>query len=74
MHGIKPGWTLLTGRPADCELLRGFAELDPVLDRDISNHIGMVLYGNERLDSWAGCPAQTEASAIVKYVSWMDRG
>jgi hypothetical protein len=34
----------------------------------------MVLYGNERFDSWAGCPAQIEASEIVKYVSWMDRG
>jgi protein SCO1 len=77
MHDIGPGWTLLTGRPEDCELLRrrlGFADIDPVLDRDIKQHTGMVLYGNERFDSWAGCPAQTEASEIVKYVSWMDRG
>jgi protein SCO1 len=76
MHGIGPGWTLLTGSPADCELLRrrlGFADRDPAVDRDISQHIGLVLYGNERLDSWAACPAQTTPTEIVKYVSWMDR-
>ena len=76
MHGIQAGWTLLTGRPGDCELLRrrlGFADIDPVIDRDTSKHIGVVLYGNERLDSSAACPAQTEPAEIVKYVSWMDR-
>jgi len=76
MHGIKPGWTLLTGRPEDCERLRrhlGFADIDPVVDRDTKQHIGVVLYGNERLDSWAACPVQTEPTLIVKYVGWMDR-
>ena len=76
MHGIKAGWTLLTGKPDDCELLRrrlGFADPDPVRDRDVTNHIGLVVYGNERLDSWAACPALTEPTEIVKYISWMDR-
>jgi protein SCO1/2 len=76
MHGIKAGWTLLTGRPDDCELLRrrlGFADPDPIRDRDVTNHIGLVVYGNERLDSWAACPAMTEPRAFVKYLSWMDR-
>jgi protein SCO1 len=76
MHGIKAGWTLLTGKPDDCELLRrrlGFADPDPVRDRDVANHVGLVVYGNERFDSWAACPAQTEAAEIVKYLSWMDR-
>ena len=76
MHGIKAGWTLLTGKPDDCELLRrhlGFADSDPVRDRDVTNHIGLVVYGNERLDSWAACPAPTEPTEIVKYISWMDR-
>jgi len=76
MHGIKPGWTLLTGQAEDCELLRrrlGFADIDPVVDRDVGNHIGVVLIGNERLDSWAACPAQTEPKQIVRTVSWMDR-
>ena len=76
MHGITPGWTLLTGKPDDCELLRrhlGFADADPIRDRDIANHIGLVVYGNERLDSWAACPALTEPTSFVKYLSWMDR-
>ena len=76
MHGIKAGWTLLTGKPDDCELLRrrlGFADADQVRDRNIANHIGLVVYGNERLDSWAACPAITEPTAFVKYLSWMDR-
>jgi protein SCO1 len=76
MHGIEAGWTLLTGKPDDCELLRrrlGFADVDPVRDRDIANHIGLVVYGNERMDSWAACPALTEPTAFVKYLSWMDR-
>ena len=76
MHGIAAGWTLLTGKPDDCELLRrrlGFADSDPVRDRVVGNHIGLVVYGNERLDRWAACPAQTEPTEIVKYLSWMDR-
>jgi protein SCO1/2 len=76
MHGIKAGWTLLTGKPDGCELLRrrlGFADSDPVRDREVTNHIGLVVYGNERLDSWAACPALTEPTQFVKYLSWMDR-
>jgi protein SCO1 len=76
MHGIRAGWTLLTGKPEDCELLRrrlGFADADPIRDRDIANHIGLVVYGNEKMDSWAACPALTEPTSFVKYLSWMDR-
>ena len=76
MHGIKKGWTLLTGQAEDCELLRrrlGFADLDPVVDRDIGNHIGVVLIGNERIDRWMACPVQTEPTQIVRSVSWMGR-
>ena len=76
MHSIKPGWTLLTGSVEDCELLRrrlGFADIDPVVDRDTANHIGVVLIGNERIDSWMACPVQSDPKQIVKSVSWMDR-
>ena len=76
MHGIKPGWTLLTGSADDCELLRrrlGFADIDPVVDRDTANHIGVVLIGNERLDSWMATPVQSDPKQIVKSVSWVDR-
>jgi protein SCO1 len=71
---IGPGWLFLTGKPDDVELLRqklGFVDVDPVLDRDKSQHVGMVLYGNETRDRWSACPALSEADLIAKYVTWM---
>jgi protein SCO1/2 len=73
--GIQPGWEFLTGAAEDIELLRrkvGFVNRDPVLDRDKSQHIGMVLYGNESLDRWSACPALSTADNIAKYVLWME--
>ena len=75
MHGIKPGWTLLTGTLADIDKLRrklGFRDLDPVIDKDRSQHTGIIRYGNEALDRWAACPALTNPKEIIKYVLWMD--
>src|SRR5471032_1480381 len=40
---VKPGWLFLTGGAADIELLRrrlGFADSDPLLDADLTQHIG----------------------------------
>lgn len=73
--GIRPGWLFLTGKPEDIETLRqklGFVDSDPELDRDKSQHIGVVLYGNEALDRWAACPALSNPSEIAKYVQWME--
>ncbi len=73
--GVGPGWLFLTGRPDDTELLRrklGFVDSDPIVDRDKSNHIGVVLYGNDRLDRWAACPALSRARDIAEYVLWME--
>jgi protein SCO1/2 len=73
--GIGPGWLFLTGKPEDVETLRqklGFVDSDPELDRDKSQHIGVVLYGNEALDRWAACPALSNPSEIAKYVLWME--
>ena len=75
MHGIKPGWLFLTGSPRDVESLRrklGFTDPDPALDRDSSQHIGVVKFGNEAFDRWAACPALTEPEQIVKSILWMD--
>lgn len=74
LHGIKPGWTLLTGKPDDIERLRrslGFTNLDPQLDQDKSQHIGNVRYGNERLMEWAACPGMSKPEWIVKNISWV---
>ncbi len=67
-HGIGPGWRFLTGKPEDIERLRvavGFADLNPEIDRDISQHTGIMLYGSDSLNRWAGCPADAAPDFIV---------
>jgi protein SCO1/2 len=68
MHGAKPGWLFLTGKPVDIELLRrslGFTNSDPVEDAEKSNHIGMLRIGNEPMLRWSACPAQVQTQWIV---------
>jgi protein SCO1 len=75
MHKIGPGWSLLTGSPADMELIRrklGFTDPDPEADRDKKNHIGVIKYGNEPLERWGGCPGMSKPTWIVKTVGWVD--
>jgi protein SCO1 len=74
-YSVQPGWTFLTGSTADITTLRrrlGLRDLDPVVDADKSQHIGVVLYGDERFDRWAACPALSEPREIVKYVGLVD--
>ncbi len=76
MHGVKPGWTFLTGKPQDMELLRrsvGFTNPDPRLDQDINQHIGNVRYGNEPLMLWGVCPGMAHANWIAESIGWMVR-
>jgi protein SCO1/2 len=71
MHHAGPGWTFLTGDPKDIELLRqkqGFTNPDPVLDADKSQHIGMIRFGNEPMQWWAGCPGLARPEFIVKEI------
>ena len=75
MHKVKPGWLFLTGKPDDMELLRrklGFVDPDPEVDKDLSNHIGVLKYGNEPLERWGGCPGMKSPDAIVEAISWID--
>ena len=56
MYKAQPGWTFLTGAPADIVLLRrslGFTYPDPKVDQDVTQHIGNVRYGNEPLMLWS---------------------
>jgi protein SCO1/2 len=72
--GAGPGWTFLTGKPDDIEKLRrgiGFTNPIPAQDRDTTQHIGNVRYGNERLMLWAACPGMAKPGFIVESVSWM---
>jgi protein SCO1 len=63
-----PGWTFLTGTPADIEVLRaalGFKYADPKEDADKSNHIGMVRIGNEPMMRWSACEGQARSQWIA---------
>jgi protein SCO1 len=76
MFKAKPGWSFLTGKPDDIELLRrslGFTNLDPRLDKDTSQHIGNVRIGNEPLMLWAACPGMSRPEFIAKSITWMIR-
>lgn len=69
--GVGPGWTFLTGRPDDIELLRrrfGMVDPDPVLDADPSNHTGMVRLGNVPYERWLGCPGNAPPETIVRAI------
>jgi protein SCO1/2 len=74
-HGVGPGWQFLTGRPAEIDLLRrklGFYDPDPVLDRDKSNHAGIVRVGNDAHDIWCAVTALGRPESIVRSILWMD--
>ena len=70
-HGIGPGWLLLTGEPADIELLRrrlGFVESNPVEDANLEAHIGAVRIANVPMHRWIMSPSLLNPSAIVRTV------
>jgi len=70
------GWTFLTGQGMDIENLRkglGFTYPDPAIDRDKTQHIGNVRYGNEPLMLWAACPGMAHPPFIAESISWMIR-
>jgi protein SCO1/2 len=74
MHGVKAGWLFLTGQRDDIEVLRrklGFRDPNPTFDKDVSQHIGLVRFGNEAIDRWAACPALANPEQIAKSVLWM---
>jgi protein SCO1 len=73
--GVKPGWEFLTGKKEDIERLRrnlGYVDLDPVVDKDPSRHSGMIRYGIEPLERWAGCPILSRPELIARYLAWME--
>jgi protein SCO1 len=75
--GVKPGWEFLTGEKDTIERLRrnlGYANLDPVKDKDPSQHSGMLRYGIEPLERWAGCAILSQPKWIARYLAWLEPG
>ena len=74
MFNAKPGWTFLTGKSEDMEKIRrgiGFSYPDPAIDRDKTQHIGNVRYGNEPLMLWGACPGMAHPRFVAESISWM---
>jgi protein SCO1 len=75
-HHAGPGWLFLTGHPGDVERVRkglGFADIDPALDTDKTQHIGMLRYGNEPLTIWAACPGLSSPEALAHSILGLDK-
>jgi len=73
--GVKPGWEFLTGEKEDIERLRrnlGYVNLDPVKDKDPSQHSGMLRYGIEPMERWAGCPILSRPEVIARHLAWIE--
>jgi protein SCO1 len=69
-----PGWTFFTGKTADIEKIRkgiGFTYPEPAIDRDTTQHIGNVRYGNEPFMLWAACPGQAHTKWVAESLEWM---
>ena len=70
-YGAGRGWTFLTGKRVDIELIRrklGFYDSDPVADANIANHAGIFRIGNETRERWLMMPAAAPTKQIVKAV------
>ena len=69
--GAKPGWTFLTGKPEDLELLRrklGLFDPDPKVDADKTQHGAVIVYGNDAAGRWSMMPALADSERIADAV------
>jgi protein SCO1/2 len=62
---VGPGWTFLTGKAADIELIqRGLG----VYPTDGTAHTGMAIYGNETSGSWSATPIIQNGAGMARIV------
>lgn len=72
-YDVGPGWSFLTGRPADIDRLRralGFTFQDAKEDADLENHIGMLRHGDEPAMKWGAVPVLGTPQHIVRGLRW----
>jgi len=68
---VKPGWTFLTGRPDEITMLRrrlGAYDPNPAIDADKTQHLALIIYGNERTGKWRTIPGLDKPERIVRAV------
>lgn len=73
-YGAQPGWTFFTADPKDMEKLRvaiGFTYPDPVIDKDTTQHIGNIRFGNEPLMYWSACPGMAHAQWVAETLEYV---
>ena len=65
-YHIRPGWTFVTGKRADVDLIRrGLGVRD---NDDQSQHTGMLIYGNEAFGRWASTPVMQSPATLAAIV------
>jgi protein SCO1/2 len=63
----KPGWTFVTGKAADIDLLqRQLGVFDN--DEGKAQHTGMLIYGSEATGSWAAMPIMLTPTSVARNV------
>ena len=75
-YGIAPGWTLLTGRRKEVDIVRkslGFVDPDPAVDESLERHTGMLRIGNAGIDRWSMMPSLLRTQQIVKSITSMKK-
>jgi protein SCO1/2 len=66
-HGCGPGWTFLCGAMKDVDVLR--RKLGLVDNPDITQHVGLLTFGNEPAARWG----TTNALASPEHIAWVVR-
>jgi protein SCO1/2 len=61
----RPGWTFLTGKAADIELIQRGLGAYPT---DGTAHTGMAIYGNETSGSWSATPIIRNGAGMARIV------
>ena len=72
-YDVGPGWSFLTGKPADIDRLRralGFTFQNAEEDADVDNHVGMLRHGDEPAMKWAGVPVLGNPQHMVRGLRW----
>ena len=61
----RPGWTFLTGKAVDIELIQRGLGAYPT---DGTAHTGMAIYGNETSGSWSATPIIQNSAGMARIV------
>ncbi len=74
MHGVKSGWTFLTGDPHDLTTIRFRIGRwnHPGFDLNVTQHTSMLRVINDSINRWTGCSALASIETIKQVITWAD--